>query len=255
MKTKFKNVSAFMKKHSLTTFISIGILLIVTVLVAFSIPFANKTKNLPSVPAIENAEANNDTEQEDNEKAEAEAKAKAEAEQKAKEEAEQKAKEEADKEANEKEETLNKNKETSSNKTSNNNNHTSNPSNNQASNNTPSNNKNNSESNTQQVVQTANTDTGISWDGKSPIVYTYADGSTGTTPKDGATYEVGPGWIGTYEAPATNTTSDAADGICQHCGKKEWDGTNGTCFRPWAFDDTCSNCGTLVPVNTCHSCS
>lgn len=104
------------------------------------------------------------------------------------------------------------------------------------------------------VVQRADPSTGISWDGKSAIVYTYADGSTGTTPKDGATYEVMPGLKGTFTAPKQETTSQTATGVCSTCGKKEGDGSHGTCMQFWAHDDNCPNCGTLVPVNTCHSC-
>jgi len=101
-------------------------------------------------------------------------------------------------------------------------------------------------------VQAADPTTGISWDGKSKIVYTYADGSTGTTPKDGAKYEVTPGIYGTYHAPKeeVNTT------LCDYCGKVAGDGTNGTCVNwPFAPGDTiCEHCGTAVPPKTCHTC-
>lgn len=108
---------------------------------------------------------------------------------------------------------------------------------------------------TPQVVQMANPDTGISWDGKSPIVYTYPDGTTGTVPKDGATYEVEPGFKGTYTAPKEDTVVEKDDdGSCEHCGRKSGDGANGTCLRFWAFDDNCPHCGEFVAVNTCHTC-
>ena len=51
------------------------------------------------------------------------------------------------------------------------------------------------------------------------------------------------------------STPGVQPGYCQYCGKKEWDGTNGTCLRYWGGGDhNCPNCGVLVPVNTCHTC-
>lgn len=50
--------------------------------------------------------------------------------------------------------------------------------------------------------QDANTETGISWDGKTPIVYTYSDGSSGYEKKAGARYELAPGkfkFVSIYE--------------------------------------------------------
>ncbi len=38
-------------------------------------------------------------------------------------------------------------------------------------------------------VQAADPETGISWDGVSPIIYTYPDGTTGTEKREGASYE------------------------------------------------------------------
>lgn len=102
------------------------------------------------------------------------------------------------------------------------------------------------------VVQRANPDTGISWDGKSAIVYTYSDGSTGTVPKPGATYEQLPGRFNTI--PQSNTSS-VYDGICSKCGKKEGDGTNGTCVQWLMKDVDCPNCGKHVQVRTCHTCN
>lgn len=104
------------------------------------------------------------------------------------------------------------------------------------------------------VVQRADPETGISWDGKSPIIYTYADGTTGTEKRDGATYESLPGMIATINLAAENYESDY-DGTCPHCGRKGWDGTNGTCLRYFTGGDhTCANCGDVVPENTCHTC-
>ena len=102
----------------------------------------------------------------------------------------------------------------------------------------------------QTVVQAADPNTGISWDGKSAIVYTYTDGSTGTTPQDGATYEYAPGVNRIYIAPTA-----VYDGKCSKCGKTEGDGQNGTCLSYWTGGDhECPNCGIVIPEKTCHTC-
>ena len=107
---------------------------------------------------------------------------------------------------------------------------------------------------TRKVVQIADPETGISWDGVSPIIYTYTDGTTGTEKRDGATYESVPGMIATINLAFEESTSDY-DGNCEHCGKKGGDGTNGTCLRYFGGGDhTCAHCGDTVPVKTCHTC-
>lgn len=100
------------------------------------------------------------------------------------------------------------------------------------------------------VVQMADPNTGVSWDGKSPIVYTYTDGTTGTVPKDGATYEQVPGVVNTV----TETKHVEYDGKCSDCGKTEGDGTNGTCAQWLMGDVDCPICGVHVAVRTCHTC-
>lgn len=100
------------------------------------------------------------------------------------------------------------------------------------------------------VVQAADFRTGISWDGKSPIVYTYTDGTTGTTPKDGATYEVLPGKVSTYYAPKDVEVSNR----CPYCDKTLGDGQNGTCVVWLMGDVDCPNCGEHVKSHTCHTC-
>ncbi len=100
---------------------------------------------------------------------------------------------------------------------------------------------------------------GVSWDGKSPIVYTYADGSTGTTPKVGATYESKPGITTTYTGYVVGSTgTGSVNGVfyCEHCGKVCGDGSKGTCVR-WltAGNHTCSHCGKTVPGGKCHTCN
>jgi len=104
------------------------------------------------------------------------------------------------------------------------------------------------------VVQMADPTTGISWDGKSAIVYIYPDGTTGTTPKHGATYEQVPGMTATYEDPNHMDTPEEIYN-CPHCGKVEGDGANGTCLRYWTGGThDCPHCGESVPVKTCHTC-
>lgn len=111
-------------------------------------------------------------------------------------------------------------------------------------------------------VAPANPKTGISWDGVSPIIYTYTDGTTGTEPKLGATFYVMPNLIGTVDALTLGQVSaedyfggGASDGTCPYCGKAGGDGTNGTC-KHWLVDGThtCEHCGEAVPGKTCHTC-
>ena len=187
--------------------------------------------------------------------AKAEAQAKVEAEQKAKEEAEAAAKAEAEKKAQEeaaakaeaeKQETAKKEEQkTETSQESEKKTETTNTSN-----------KDDNSTSSQTVVQRANTDTGVSWDGKSPIVYTYTDGTTGTTPKDGATYEVVPGLVGTYEEPIVTTPT--TDEGCPYCNRPTGDdGSNGHCVR-WSLstnNHNCAACGEVVPPATCHTCS
>lgn len=94
----------------------------------------------------------------------------------------------------------------------------------------------------------ADPDTGISWDGVSPILYYYEDGTTGYEPREGAKYEWYPGvWI-TYHEPVVS------DRCCSQCGKPYGDGRNGTCLRKLMVDWTCEHCGTFVKAKECHTC-
>ena len=110
-------------------------------------------------------------------------------------------------------------------------------------------------------VAPANPKTGISWDGVSPIIYTYANGSTGAEPKIGATYYITPYRIATVTVYTLGWASPeeylggASDGYCGHCGMKYGDGTKGTCIR-WLAGGThvCDHCGETVPDHTCHTC-
>ncbi len=112
---------------------------------------------------------------------------------------------------------------------------------------------------TRKPIQEADPETGISWDGKSPIIYTYEDGSTGTEPRDGATYEVWPGIYRTYKDPnkETEPTTPPVEQVyyCDYCGRIDGDGSNGTCVRWWTDGNhTCECCGATVPGHTCHTC-
>lgn len=108
--------------------------------------------------------------------------------------------------------------------------------------------------NAKKVVQRANPETGISWDGKSPIIYTYQDGSTGTVPKDGATYEGLPGIITTYYVPKDGNNR-AIGSICVECSKPVGNGDIGshTCYQT-SYSKYCFYCGAWLNANTCHSC-
>lgn len=107
-------------------------------------------------------------------------------------------------------------------------------------------------------VAPADTSKGVSWDGVSPIIYTYTDGTTGTEPKEGATYESVPGIKSTYtDYVVGSNATGSVNGVfyCEDCGKVCGDGSNGTCVS-WltAGDHTCSCCGETVPAHTCHTC-
>lgn len=100
--------------------------------------------------------------------------------------------------------------------------------------------------------------TGLSWDGVSPIIYTYPDGTTGTEPMVGATYERKPGVIIAYTGSglgSIETSPPTNIFYCEHCGKTCGDGADGTCVR-WLVDGehTCTNCGATVPAHVCHTC-
>lgn len=100
-------------------------------------------------------------------------------------------------------------------------------------------------------VQDADPETGVSWDGKSAIVYRLINGEETFDKQYGAYYEIRPDeWV-LLEEP---TEKEEWDGKCHHCGKVSGDGKNGTCIRWMMGDEVCPNCKTEVPVNTCHTC-
>lgn len=105
----------------------------------------------------------------------------------------------------------------------------------------------------QKATGVADPATGISWDGVSPIIYTYEDGTTGTEPKPGATYQ-----LTKFITVCILDLSDAPeyDGVhCVHCGKVEGDGSDGTCLRYIGSNGhNCDHCGVFVAPKTCHTC-
>ncbi len=101
-------------------------------------------------------------------------------------------------------------------------------------------------------VQDADPETGISWDGVSPIIYIYEDGSTGTERRHGAKYELRPGRYAIWLDPEQMHGDDGVD-PCTDCGKPKGDGTGGTCGR-YMKDVICPNCGEEVKAHTCHYC-
>ncbi len=120
------------------------------------------------------------------------------------------------------------------------------------------------DSNTNKYVGDPDVQAGVSWDGKSPIIYTYPDGTTGTEPKLGATYFVNKCRIATVNAYTLGLitqeeftgNSGVDDCYCPHCGKTTGDGTNGTCkYRLTDADALCAYCGDVIPGRTCHTCS
>ena len=102
-----------------------------------------------------------------------------------------------------------------------------------------------------EYVQDANPETGVSWDGKSAIVYRLMSGEETYTKTYGGYYEIRPDeWV-LLEEP---TEKEVWDGKCHHCGKVSADGKNGTCVRWMMGDEICPNCGEEVKANTCHTC-
>ena len=102
-----------------------------------------------------------------------------------------------------------------------------------------------------EYVQDADPNTGLSWDGKSAIVYRLANGEESFNKQYGAYYEIRPDiWV-LLEEP---TEKEEWDGKCHHCGKTSGDGQNGSCVRWMMDDEICPHCKEKVPVNTCHTC-
>lgn len=104
------------------------------------------------------------------------------------------------------------------------------------------------------VVQRADPETGISWDGVSPIVYTYPDGTTGTEKRDGATYEGLPGMITTYYIER-DSAGRVIGSICTQCGKEIAHLSRGIYCKQVNCAEYCSECGVYFQPFTCHTCA
>ena len=103
-------------------------------------------------------------------------------------------------------------------------------------------------------IQSANIDTGISYDGESPIIYTYPDGTTGTEKRDGAKYEFLPGIFYTYEVMVDGVGRKYGT-TCTACGKSVSTKSLGENCTQYRHDFYCSCCGEFVRAYTCHTCA
>lgn len=103
-------------------------------------------------------------------------------------------------------------------------------------------------------IQDADPMTGISYDGVSPIIYTYSDGTTGTELKDGAKYEIRPGECETYMLPR-DTVGRIVGSICPDCGIEIAVRCQAGYCLQWPIGRYCTCCGELVWPRTCHHCS
>lgn len=104
------------------------------------------------------------------------------------------------------------------------------------------------------VVQLADPKTGISWDGVSPITYTYPDGTTGTEPRDGATYEQVPGVYVTYEIPRDRVGREEGS-TCPLCHRIIQWLSKGMFCKQTPYSCYCNECGVYLEPYTCHTCA
>lgn len=104
-----------------------------------------------------------------------------------------------------------------------------------------------------EYVCEADPDTGISYDGESPIIYTYPDGTTGTEKRDGAVYEWLPGMNRTIHFPKDNNGRIEGT-ICEQCGKPVGRGGDPSECMQFSKSTYCSDCGQYVYANICHYC-
>lgn len=101
----------------------------------------------------------------------------------------------------------------------------------------------------------ADPETGLSWDGVSPIIYTYPDGTRGTEPIEGATYEALPGVIATYHV-YHDEVGRVLDSTCRDCGKTIKNDSRGKyCVQFPSEGGFCTSCGQDVEPYTCHTCT
>ena len=102
--------------------------------------------------------------------------------------------------------------------------------------------------------QLADPETGISWDGVSPIIYTYEDGTTGTEKRDGATYEGAPGMITTYNIPRDLADREIGT-ICPMCQKEIQVLSKGKYCTQNYRKGYCGECSVSIQPYTCHTCA
>lgn len=103
-------------------------------------------------------------------------------------------------------------------------------------------------------IQEANTDTGISYDGESPIIYTYPDGTTGTEKLDGAKYEKLPGIYVTVHLPKDDS-GRLVGSVCEICNKKVGHKYYPDGCEQFSLSRYCSYCGEFTEAYTCHHCT
>lgn len=102
-------------------------------------------------------------------------------------------------------------------------------------------------------IKRADPDTGISYDGESPIIYTYADGTTGTEKQEGATYEELPGVYKTF-AYSYDSVGRIIGSTCETCGLEVGGWCQAGYCLQWWFLRYCTCCGQMVVSYTCHHC-
>ena len=98
----------------------------------------------------------------------------------------------------------------------------------------------------------------IAWDGVSPLIFIYSDGTVGTEPREGAQYESKPYILTTYVI-YRDASGRAAGETCKHCGKEVEAVTHKPKNRVdycthYNFGHYCSYCGKWVDSYKCHDC-
>ena len=98
----------------------------------------------------------------------------------------------------------------------------------------------------------------VAWDGVSPLIFIYSDGTVGTEPREGAQYESKPYILTTYVVYRDASGRVAGD-ICKHCGKEVEAVTHKPNNRVdycthYSFNRYCVYCGKWVAGYDCHDC-
>ena len=98
----------------------------------------------------------------------------------------------------------------------------------------------------------------VAWDGVSPLIFIYSDGTVGTEPIDGAQYESKPGILSTYVI-YRDASGRVSGEICKFCSKE----VEAFDHKPknrvdycthYNFSSYCSYCGKWVESYDCHDC-